>query len=357
MRRGPRCADPWRVRRVHGAGRRSRRCGRRAARHARTARRRDLVRRAAHASRLSARAPAQLAAPSWSGTNSTSPACCRLPMSRSPTFAMLPARRSPSAARAAAPSPARSSTSSTWRPHEPRSAIAPPHFDAAFRTALRDLILWRRDVRRFKTDPVDPALVLSLIELRLALAVGRLQPAVALRAGREPRAARGHSRLVRARQRRGAEPLRRRAPRPLCQAEIGGTRVRRRCSSPCLPTKTTSAGAGLGSNTMPETLRYSVVGAIQTLWLAARAHGLGVGWVSILEPGTVAAALDVPATGGSSPICASAGRPRSTSTPSLSATAGRSASIRRRLFCGGDHSAGAGSPAASRRGLRIESRG
>ena len=47
---------------------------------------------------------------------------------------------------------------------------------------------------------------------------------------------------------------------------------------------------------MPETLRYSVVGAIQTLWLAARAHGLGVGWVSILEPGTVTAALDVPAT-------------------------------------------------------------
>ena len=56
----------------------------------------------------------------------------------------------------------------------------------------------------------------------------------------------------------------------------------------------TGAGAGLGSNTMPETLRYSVVGAIQTLWLAARAAGLGVGWVSILEPGTVAAALDVP---------------------------------------------------------------
>jgi 5,6-dimethylbenzimidazole synthase len=31
------------------------------------------------------------------------------------------------------------------------------------------------------------------------------------------------------------------------------------------------------------------------LWLAARAHGLGVGWVSILEPEAVAQALEVPA--------------------------------------------------------------
>jgi 5,6-dimethylbenzimidazole synthase len=45
---------------------------------------------------------------------------------------------------------------------------------------------------------------------------------------------------------------------------------------------------------MPETIRYSVVAAIQTLWLAARAEGLGVGWVSILDPSTIADVLDVP---------------------------------------------------------------
>jgi 5,6-dimethylbenzimidazole synthase len=43
-------------------------------------------------------------------------------------------------------------------------------------------------------------------------------------------------------------------------------------------------GAGLGRRTMPETARYSTVCAIQNLWLAARAEGLGVGWVSIVEP-------------------------------------------------------------------------
>ena len=38
------------------------------------------------------------------------------------------------------------------------------HFDAAFRESFRDLVLWRRDVRRFRRDPVDPRLIHSLIE-------------------------------------------------------------------------------------------------------------------------------------------------------------------------------------------------
>ena len=58
--------------------------------------------------------------------------------------------------------------------------------------------------------------------------------------------------------------------------------------------ETTTQGAGLGRRTMPETIRYSVVAAIQTLWLAARAEGLGVGWVSILDPDAARATLDLP---------------------------------------------------------------
>lgn len=53
-------------------------------------------------------------------------------------------------------------------------------------------------------------------------------------------------------------------------------------------------GRGLGRATMPETIAYSAVMAVHTLWLAARAEGLGMGWVSILDPATVAGALDVP---------------------------------------------------------------
>jgi 5,6-dimethylbenzimidazole synthase len=58
----------------------------------------------------------------------------------------------------------------------------------------------------------------------------------------------------------------------------------------------TPQGHGLGARTMPETRRYSAICALHTFWLAARIHGLGVGWVSILDPGDVPAALDVPAT-------------------------------------------------------------
>ncbi len=53
-------------------------------------------------------------------------------------------------------------------------------------------------------------------------------------------------------------------------------------------------GHGLGRQTMPETLAYSTVLAVHTLWLAARARGIGLGWVSILEPAEIAALLDVP---------------------------------------------------------------
>ena len=57
----------------------------------------------------------------------------------------------------------------------------------------------------------------------------------------------------------------------------------------------TPRGAGLGQKTMPETRRYSVTMAVHTLWLAARVHGLGLGWVSILDPEAVKATLRVPA--------------------------------------------------------------
>jgi 5,6-dimethylbenzimidazole synthase len=46
---------------------------------------------------------------------------------------------------------------------------------------------------------------------------------------------------------------------------------------------------------MPEMLRYSAVRAVHRLWLAARAEGVGIGWVSILDPACVHEVLQVPA--------------------------------------------------------------
>lgn len=51
----------------------------------------------------------------------------------------------------------------------------------------------------------------------------------------------------------------------------------------------------LGQTSMVETGEYSVVCAIQNMWLMARALNIGIGWVSILEPAAVKSALNAPA--------------------------------------------------------------
>ncbi len=50
----------------------------------------------------------------------------------------------------------------------------------------------------------------------------------------------------------------------------------------------------LGTTVQPEALRASVCCAVQNFWLAARAEGLGVGWVSIVEPAVLRAELALP---------------------------------------------------------------
>ncbi len=50
----------------------------------------------------------------------------------------------------------------------------------------------------------------------------------------------------------------------------------------------------LGRSTVPDTDLYSTCCAIQNLWLAARAEGIGVGWVSILDHGALKRVLGIP---------------------------------------------------------------
>ena len=59
----------------------------------------------------------------------------------------------------------------------------------------------------------------------------------------------------------------------------------------------TATGHGLGRHTMPEMIEYSVVTAIHTMWLAARAENVGLGWVSILDPRRVARCWTFPPNG------------------------------------------------------------
>jgi 5,6-dimethylbenzimidazole synthase len=169
-----------------------------------------------------------------------------------------------------------------------------PQFDAAFREKFAELVRWRRDVRRFRTDSIPSDLVARLLALAsYAPSVGLSQPwrfvlveTPARRAAiRDNFAAANKAALDGYQGERQARYARLKLE-GLSQAPVH--------LAVCAD-EATAQGAGLGRKTMPETIRYSVVAAIQTLWLAARAEGLGVGWVSILDPLSVKATLDLPA--------------------------------------------------------------
>lgn len=173
------------------------------------------------------------------------------------------------------------------------TAASPPAFGPDFAAAFRDLVLWRRDVRRFRTDPLPEAVLESLIDLAChAPSVGNCQPWRFVLVDSPERRS-----LVRASFRRANQ-----AALDGYDGEARALYARLKLEGleaapvqlAVFADETTDRGAGLGRQTMPETLRYSVVGAVHTLWLAARAQGIGVGWVSILEPEVVIAALDVP---------------------------------------------------------------
>jgi len=172
---------------------------------------------------------------------------------------------------------------------------SPPAFDEDFRAALRDLILWRRDVRRFRSDPLAPELVDALIALACrSPSVGRSQPWRFVLVESPDRRDAIRASFERSNQRalEGYAGEKRQAYARLKLAGLDAAPVQLAVYAD----EATEAGAGLGRQSMPETLRYSVVAAVQTLWLAARAQGIGLGWVSILEPATVAEVLDVPET-------------------------------------------------------------
>lgn len=169
-----------------------------------------------------------------------------------------------------------------------------PIFDADFRARLHDLFLWRRDVRKFRREPLPDDALPRLLEIAtLAPSVGLSQP---WRFVTVDDAARRAS-IRRNFERCNAEALAAQAPeRAALYARL---KLAGLDDAPCqlavFADPTTAQGHGVGRRTMPETIAYSVVAAVHTLWLAARAEGIGMGWVSILDPGEMAAALDVPA--------------------------------------------------------------
>ncbi len=171
-------------------------------------------------------------------------------------------------------------------------AVMERRFDAAFQAEFADLVAWRRDVRRFRTDAIAEETLEILFRLAgLAPSVGNCQPSRFVRVDDETRRAAVRANFEAANREalgayRGerAELYARLKLAGLSEAPI---HLAVFCDDE------TAEGHGLGARTMPETRRYSAVCALHTFWLAARAYGLGVGWVSILDPARLAETLDV----------------------------------------------------------------
>ncbi|MDP2311949.1 MAG: nicotinate-nucleotide--dimethylbenzimidazole phosphoribosyltransferase [Pseudomonadota bacterium] len=174
-----------------------------------------------------------------------------------------------------------------------QNATSVTSFSPHDRDAVYRAIHSRRDTRAFRPDPVNDAVLQRILEAaHHAPSVGLTQPwdfvVVADRAIKH--AAYTHACEVAAAEGDLYEGDQR--------ATYRGLKLQGLLDAPlgvvvtCDPTR--GGTTGLGRSVMPDTPLYSTCLAIQNLWLAARAEGVGVGWVSILRPERVRALLGIP---------------------------------------------------------------
>lgn len=167
-------------------------------------------------------------------------------------------------------------------------------FDENTINALHGVIGARRDVRRYRPDAVPEALLRTVLEAgHRAPSVGHSQPwrfvVVTSQATRDRAAALAdRARLDQAEQ---LEPDRRAR---MLDLQLDG--VREAPLGIVVACDRRSAAAGvLGRATFPDADLWSCACAIQNMWLAARAAGLGMGWVTLFRPDDLAELIGLPA--------------------------------------------------------------
>lgn len=166
-------------------------------------------------------------------------------------------------------------------------------FTAAERAAVYRAIAERRDMRHFKPGAPVPAEVLERVlwAAHHAPSVGFMQPWRFIRITDAELRTRIHE-LV------DAERLLTAAALGERQAEFLRLKVEGIREAGELLVVALCAGRErhvFGRRTMPEMDLASAACAIQNMWLAARAEGYGMGWVSLFEPRALAALLGMPA--------------------------------------------------------------
>ncbi|AMZ74885.1 MULTISPECIES: 5,6-dimethylbenzimidazole synthase [Pseudomonas] len=165
-------------------------------------------------------------------------------------------------------------------------------FSQVERDAIYRAIAERRDMRHFSGGTVEPALLRRLLEAaHQAPSVGLMQPWRFIRIS--DRALRGNiQQLVEEERIRTAEALGERSDE-FMKLKVEGIND---CAEVLVAALMEDRERHIfGRRTLPEMDLASLSCAIQNLWLAARAEGLGMGWVSLFDPQALADLLGLPA--------------------------------------------------------------
>lgn len=169
---------------------------------------------------------------------------------------------------------------------------SPHRYAATEREAIYKVIAERRDMRHFRPDPIDEAILARVLETAYqAPSVGLMQPWRLIRITTAALRDAIHAMVDRER-RKTAMALDER------QGEFMRLKVEgiRQCGELWVMALADGREEHVfGRRTMPEMDLASTACAIQNLWLAARAEGLGLGWVSMFEPLELAKLLKMPA--------------------------------------------------------------
>mgnify|MGYP003456720067 FL=1 len=164
-------------------------------------------------------------------------------------------------------------------------------FSEAERAAVYRAIAERRDMRHFTGGTVAPELLRRLLEAaHQAPSVGLMQPWRFIRIS--DRALRGKiQQLVEEERIRTAEALGERSDE-FMKLKVEGIND---CAEVLVAALMDDRDRHIfGRRTLPEMDMASLSCAIQNLWLASRAEGLGMGWVSLFEPQALADLLEMP---------------------------------------------------------------
>lgn len=172
--------------------------------------------------------------------------------------------------------------------------MCPHRYSDAELAAVYRVIAERRDMRHFRRDPVpDEVLRRILHAAHQAPSVGMMQPWRFIRISDSALREQIHS-LVEAERLLTAQALGARASEFL-RLKVEGVRD---CAELWVAALMDRREPHVfGRRTLPEMDLASVACAIQNMWLAARAEGLGMGWVSLFDPEELAALLNIPAGG------------------------------------------------------------